>query len=265
MRLSTAGHWAIRLVAWAILLFLLLPLVILIGASFSTLNYVAFPPTGFTFDWYVRFYEDPVFFDSFLFSIRLAFAASLVSALLGFPAAYILVRKRFPGRDAVLNFFLSPLLVPQIILGVSLLNFLTMLGLARTFLGILAAHTVAVLPYVIRTVTAALVNTDPHIEEAAADLGATRWEVLALVVAPIVKGGLIAGTLFAFIMSWINVEISIFLGVTGSYTLPVILFNFMEYSITTIVVAAASVAIFVSVVMVLIVDRFVGISSISKI
>ena len=121
------------------------------------------------------------------------------------------------------------------------------------------------LPYVIRTVTAALVNTDPHIEEAAADLGATRWEVLALVVAPIVKGGLIAGTLFAFIMSWINVEISIFLGVTGSYTLPVILFNFMEYSITTIVVAAASVAIFVSVVMVLIVDRFVGISSISKI
>ena len=97
----------------------------------------------------------------------------------------------------------------------SLLNFLTTLGLARTFIGILAAHTVAVLPYVIRTVTASLVNTDPHIEEAAADFGATRLEVLALVVAPIVKGGLIAGTLFAFIMSWMNVEISIFLECHG--------------------------------------------------
>ena len=265
MRLSTAGHWAIRLVASAILLFLLSPLVILIGASFSTLNYVAFPPTGFTFDWYVRFYRIQSSSNSFLFSIRLAFAASLVSALLGFPAAYILVRKRFPGRDAVLHFFLSPLLVPQIILGVSLLNFLTMLGLARTFFRNPRGAHGRRASVLIRTVTAALVNTDPHIEEAAADLGATRWEVLALVVAPIVKGGLIAGTLFAFIMSWINVGISIFLGVTGSYTLPVILFHFMEYSITTIVVAAASVAIFVSVVMVLIVDRFVGISSISKI
>jgi putative spermidine/putrescine transport system permease protein len=262
---ETFGRWLIRLVAWAILFFLVAPLVILIGASFSTLDYVSFPPRGFTLSWYVRFFEDPAFLNSFILSLEIAAGAALVATVIGFPAAYTLVRKSFPGRDALLNFFLAPLLVPQIILGVSLLHFLTLIGLGTSLVGLLAAHAIAVMPYVIRTVSAALVNTDPRIEEAAADLGAVRWEVLLLVVAPAVKGGLIAGALFAFIMSWINVEISIFLGGPGRYTLPVILFNFMEYSITTIVVTAASIAIIVSAVMVLLVDRIVGISAVSKV
>ncbi len=262
--LTVGGAWIVKAVAWLVLAMLLLPLVILIGASFADVDYVTFPPIGFSFKWYAAFFNDPAFLNSLVLSLQIAFAAAIAAAVLGFPAAYVLVRKRFPGQALAWNLFLSPLLVPQIILGVALLQFFTMLGIATTFVGLLLAHIVAVIPYVIRTVGASLLMLDPSIEEAAADLGATRLKVLALVVAPMAKGGVVAGALFAFIMSWVNVEISIFLSVTGGYTLPVVLFNYLEYSITTVVVAAASIAIYVAVILVLIVDRIIGIGSASR-
>jgi putative spermidine/putrescine transport system permease protein len=128
-------------------------------------------------------------------------------------------------------------------------------------LGLIMAHIVAVLPYVIRTVGAALSTVHRNVEEAAADLGANQLEVLALVVVPMIKGGVLAGALFALIMSWINVEISIFITTTGTYTLPVLLYNYMEYSLTPVVVVAASVSILVAVALVAIIDRFIGLSS----
>jgi putative spermidine/putrescine transport system permease protein len=258
------GAWLIRLVAWAVLFVLAAPLIVLVGASFSTSDYVGFPPRGFSLAWYERFFADPAFLNSLYLSLEIAFAASAIAAVIGFPAAYVLVRKRFPGRELAWSLFLAPLLVPQIILGVALLQFFSALGIATTFGGLLMAHVVAVLPYVIRTVGATLLTIDPRIEEAAADLGASRVEMLVLVVAPMVKGGLLAGCLFAFIMSWVNVEISIFLGVTGGYTLPVVIFNFMEYSVTTVVVAAASIAIYVAIALVLLIDRVIGIHTAAK-
>ena len=261
---TSAGIVLIRVVAWLVLGLLLAPLIVLVGASFSSVDYVSFPPKGFSLQWYEKFFADPAFVNSLILSAKIALASSALATLLGFPAAYILVRTRFPGRQLAWTLLLSPLLVPQIILGVALLQIFTAVGLATSFTGLLLAHTVAVVPYVVRTVGASLVGIDPSIEEAAADLGASRLEILALVVAPIIKGGLLAGALFAFIMSWVNVEISIFLSVTGGYTLPVVLFNFIEYSITTVVVAAASIAIYVALILVLIVDAVVGIDSASK-
>lgn len=262
--IGTAGAWLIRIVAWLVLALLVAPLVVLVGASFSSSDYVGFPPRGFSLVWYVRFFQDPVFLNALALSGEIAMAASILATLLGFPAAYVLVRKRFPGRELAWSLFLSPLLVPQIILGVALLQFFTVLGVATSFAGLLIAHVVAVMPYVIRTVGAALTTIDPKVEEAAADLGATRAEMLLLVVAPMVKGGLLAGGLFAFIMSWVNVEISIFLSVTGGYTLPVVLFNYIEYSMTTVIVAAASIAIYVAIALVVLIDRIVGLRTASK-
>lgn len=262
---TRSGVVLIRVVAWMVLAVLLAPLVVLVGASFSSLDYVSFPPKGFSLQWYAKFFGDPAFVNSLILSAEIAATASILATALGFPAAYVLVRKRFPGRKLAWTLLLSPLLVPQIILGVALLQVFTTLGMATSFTGLLLAHTVAVVPYVVRTVGASLVGIDPNVEEAAADLGASRLEVLMLVVAPMIKGGLLAGALFAFIMSWVNVEISIFLSVTGGYTLPVVLFNFIEYSITTVVVAAASIAIYIALVLVLLVDWIVGIDSASKV
>ena len=262
--LGNLGTRLIALVAWIVLLGLLAPLVVLVGASFSEVDYVQFPPRGFSLRWYAAFFRDGVFTSALLLSTPVAFAAAALATVLGFPAAYVLVRKNFPGRPLAWSLFLSPLLVPQIILGVALLQLFSALGFATSFGGLLIAHVVAVMPYVIRTVGAALVSIDPRVEEAAADLGANRLQVMGLVVAPMVKGGLLAGALFAFIMSWVNVEISIFLSVTGGYTLPVVLFNYMEYSMTTVVVAAASIAIYVALALVVLIDRIVGIHTASK-
>jgi putative spermidine/putrescine transport system permease protein len=262
--IGNTGLWLIRLAAWLVLIVLVAPLAILIGASFSASDYVHFPPQGLSLAWYGKFFADPTFVNSLVLSGEIALAASALATVLGFPAAYVLVRKRFWGRRLAWNAFLSPLLVPQIILGVALLQFFSLLGIATSFAGLLIAHVVAVMPYVVRTVGATLLSIDVTVEEAAADLGASQLEVLALVVAPMIKAGVLAGSLFAFIMSWVNVEISIFLSVTGGYTLPVVLFNFMEYSITTVVVAAASIAIYVAIVLVLLVDRAVGIHAASK-
>jgi putative spermidine/putrescine transport system permease protein len=255
---------AVRVAAWLVLALLLAPLVVLIGASFSSVDYVSFPPRGFSLQWYARFFADPTFVNSLILSGEIAVLSSAMATLLGYPAAYVLVRKRFAGRRTAWTLLLSPLLVPQIILGAGLLQVFSALGMATTFPGLLLAHTVAVVPYVVRTVGASLLSIDPSVEEAAADLGADRLEVLTLVVAPMIKGGLLAGALFAFIMSWVNVEISIFLSVTGGYTLPVVLFNLLEYSITTVVVAAASIGIYVALVLVILVDWIVGIDSASK-
>jgi putative spermidine/putrescine transport system permease protein len=262
--LTNGSALIVKTIAWLVLLLLLLPLVVLIGASFADVDYVTFPPVGFSFKWYAAFFNDPAFLNSLILSGKIAIASAFAATVLGFPAAYVLVRKRFPGQALAWNLFLSPLLVPQIILGVALLQFFTMLGIATSFAGLLLAHIVAVIPYVIRTVGASLLTVDPSIEEAAADLGATKIQILVLVVAPVAKGGVVAGALFAFIMSWVNVEISIFLSVTGGYTLPVVLFNYLEYSITTVVVAAASIAIYVAIILVLIIDRIIGIGSASK-
>jgi putative spermidine/putrescine transport system permease protein len=173
----------------------------------------------------------------------------------------VLARYRFPGRAGLSAVFLSPLMIPQIIVGVGLLQLYTAIWTPNSVPGLVMAHIVAVLPYVIRTVGAALSTIDRNVEEAAADLGANQVEVLALVVAPMIKGGVLAGALFALIMSWINVEISIFLSTTGTYTLPVLLYNYMEYSLTPVVVVAAAVSILVAIALVAIIDRFIGLSS----
>lgn len=261
---SRLGQWTLRLVTYVVFAFLLLPLLVLIASSFAGQSYVVFPPREFSFDGYVAFFNDSIFVNSLLLSVELAILTSIVATVVGCLAAYILVRRRFPGRGPLSGFFLSPLIMPQIIFGVALLQFFTFFGLATSFIGLLIAHVVSVIPYVIRTVGAALMTIDPRVEEAAADLGANQIETLALVVAPMVKGGAIAGALFAFIMSWVNVEISIFLSATGTYTLPVVLYNYIEYSITTAIVAAASIGIYVAILLVLIVDRIIGIHTATK-
>jgi len=259
------GLWAIRLWSYAVFFFLVAPLVVLVGASFASEGYVQFPPRDLSLTWYREFLRDATFVRAILLSGQLALASAVLATIIGFLASYVLVRKRFVGRRIIWSLLLSPLILPQIVLGVALLQFFTMLGAANTFVGLLCAHVVSVLPYVIRTVGAALLTVDVRIEEAAADLGANTLVTLGFVVAPMVKGAMIAAGLFAFIMSWINVEISIFLSSTGLYPLPVVLYNFMEYSITTLVVAAAAIGIYVAVALVVLVDVTIGLHRATRI
>ena len=268
-RLNTSGiggvgQAALRATSAMVLLILLGPMIVLVIMSFSGADYVVFPPAGFGLKWYYRFFTSPDFMFAFLTSIQVAIAASAGATLLGIPAAYVLVRRRFPGKGMLEGIFLAPLMVPQIIVGAGLLQLYAWWGTANTVVGLIAAHIVVVLPYVIRTVGGALSTVDPHVEEAAADLGANQFQVLTLIVVPMIKGGVLAGALFSLIMSWINVEISIFLSATGTYTLPVLLYNYMEYSLTPIVIVASSVSIFVTVLLVAIIDRTIGLHTATR-
>src|ERR1700736_5208075 len=217
--------------AWLVLIFLAVPLIVVIAISFTTTEYLSFPPVGMTTRWYAAVLGDPTFVEAFVISSELAALATAIALLLGIPAALVLARKDFPGRRVTSAAFLSPLVLPTIVLGAAILQYASGLGFARTFAALLVGHVVLVTPYVIRTALASLSGMEGVLEEAAQDLGATPAEKFFLVTLPLIKPGVIAGALFAFINSWINVEVSIFNSTSRLLTIPVKLFNYIQFNI----------------------------------
>ena len=190
---------------------------------------------------------------------ELALAATVLAVSLGLPVALVIGRKRFPGRELISALFMSPLILPNIVIGVAILQYASALGWARTFWALLAGHVVMVLPYVLRTTLAALAGVEPSIEEAAQDLGASPALTFFSITLPQIKTGVIAGALFAFIMSWINVEVSIFQTKAELMTLPVKLFNYVQFNVDPLLAAVSSVTIFLAVAAVFVLDLVVGI------
>lgn len=239
--------------------YLLLPLIVVVGVSITETAYLKFPPQGFTLRWYADFFRDPTYVEAFWLSVKLATASTCVAIVLGIPAALVIARRTFVGRGTVSAIFLSPLILPTIVIGVAILQYAAHMGFARTFLALLIGHTVLVLPYIVRTTLASLVGMEMAIEEAAQDLGATPVQTFFLVTLPQIKAGVIAGALFSFIMSWINVEVSIFHSTSSLTTLPVKLFNYVEFSVDPFLGAASSLTIFLAVAVVLALDAVIGI------
>lgn len=241
------------------LLFLAFPLAVVVAISFTETEYLRFPPVGFTWKWYERFFADASFVQSLFTSAKLAAAATLGALLLGVPAGLVIARKRFPGRQALSAFFLSPLVLPTIVIGVAILQYASTMGFARTFWALLVGHVVLVIPYVMRTTLASLAGFEESLEEAAQDLGATPRETFFLITLPQIKPGIIAGGLFAFIISWIDVEVAIFNSTPTLITIPVKMFNYIQYTIDPIIAAVSAITIYVAIATVLIIDLTVGI------
>ena len=258
LRSSIASHLALGTIGWLALAFLLLPLIVVIGVSFTETPYLKFPPQGFTLKWYAQFFHDTSYMDAFWLSVVLATGATLLALLLGIPAGLVIMRRSFPGRQPIAAIFLSPLILPMIVIGVALLQFATVAGFARSFFALLVGHVVVVMPYVMRTTMASLHSFDLSIEEAAQDLGATSAETFFLVTLPQIKPGVVAGGLFAFITSWINVEVSIFHSRQEFLTLPVKLFNYVQFNIDPLIAAASAVTIYFAVLAVIVLDMMIG-------
>lgn len=240
------------------LLFLLGPLAVIVALSFTSTEYLRFPPTGFSLRWYVAFLGDWTYVDAFKASLLLAAGSAIGAVLFGVPAALGLARGRFPGRNALALFFTSPLILPQVVIGAAMLASLSVIGLVQTWTGLLIAHIVIVLPYVIRTVAATLAGFDRSVEEAALDLGASPPVTFFTVTLPLIKQGVIAGGLFAFIISWINVEVSMFLTSARLLTIPVKLFNYIQYNVDPLIAAVSAATIYLALVIVILIDVTVG-------
>ena len=195
---------------WAGLAFLTLPLAIIVAVSFTETDYLSFPPVGFTLKWYERFIADPSYLESIGISASIAFASTAIAILIGVPAALVVARSVLPGRKLVSTIFLAPLILPTIVIGAAILQYASALGFARSYLALLVGHVVIIVPYILRTVLASLERFDRSLEEAKSGSRRNSFSTFFLVTLPIIKPGIVAGALFALIISWINVELSIF-------------------------------------------------------
>jgi len=229
-----------------------------IPVSFSSATYLVFPPRGFSLRWYANFFSLRELTDALVLSTRLAAAVALASTTIGTMAAFALVRHRVFGRELLRTLFMSPMVMPGVVLGIGLLIYFSRIRLIHTFGSLFFAHLVVTLPYVIRTVSATLQGFPRELEEAAASLGGTPFTVFRTVTLPILKPGVMAGAIFAFIISFDELVISMFLTGPRLSTLPVEIYNYIEFTSDPTLAAISVVLILLTVAAVSLVERYVG-------
>ena len=242
-------------------IFLLGPIFIVVSISFTETEFVAFPPKGFSWRWYERFFEYEPFVDSFIVSVELAVATALLGVGLGVPAALAVTRGKVPYANTIMTFLLSPLSMPLIVVGFALLFYLSAIGFGVSFVSLLIAHTVISLPYVVRTVAGVYRGVSPDYEESAAVLGANRIQIFWHVTLPMIKPGIFAGMLFAMLISIDNLPISFFFGSADTNTLPVVMLSYLEHQFDPSVAAASSIQLIVAVIGLFIVERIYGLDA----
>jgi putative spermidine/putrescine transport system permease protein len=243
-----------------ILAFIIAPLVVPVMMSVSDTPYIKFPPEGFTLAWYGKVLADPEAQRSFLFSLWLALVVTGLALVLGTTCAMGLVRHRFAGRDAILLLVLSPLVVPLLVTGVALLQFFSMLGSRATFAHLVIGHTIVCLPYVVRTVSASLAVADPNLEDAARVMGAGPWRVFRRVTWHQIQPGVLAGAIFAFIVSFDDYPISMWLADAANFPLPLFLYVAIERFFDPSIAAISSLMIFFGLLLVFVTEKVLGIS-----
>jgi putative spermidine/putrescine transport system permease protein len=257
-RLTGPAAWLLIPITAAAMVFILAPLVVTIAISLSNTAFVAFPPRGFTLQWYQKVVCDPEFLASLAFSAGLAIAATCGAMLLGVPAAFAVARHQFSGRDAAAAALLSPLIFPVLITGVALLQLFAMVGSNNTALNLLIAHVLVTTPYVVRTAAASLMLADVSLEEAARTLGAGRWRILRRITVPQIAPGLAAGSLFAFMVSFDNFPISMWLADAEHNPIPLLIFQKIASRFEPSVAAMSTLMIFFAMAVVLVVERVAG-------
>lgn len=225
-----------------VMTFITLPLLVVLAASVSPTSTVVFTPHAWTLKWYGALMTSR-WLNPFVFSIELAVLAAVLSSGLGLLAAYAIAYEKCPGHTAIMAFITSPMAVPQIVKGVAIVLFLSSAGLYQLLgmPGLVMAHVVLTMPFVVRMVAGALFNFDKRLDQAARILGAGRLQRIRYVLLPLIKPGLFSGMTFAFILSFNNIPLSVFLVRPGETTLPIAVINHLEYSLDP-VLAAVNVA-----------------------
>ncbi|TAM85079.1 MAG: ABC transporter permease [Candidimonas sp.] len=235
--------------------FVLIPLVVVVGASFEPKEILRFPPHGFSWHWY-----HAVLQSSFVPAARISLVVGIIAMLgalvLGVPAAWALARHSFRGKAAMLGFLSSPLLVPELVIGVALLQIFVWLGLGSAVLTLSLGHIVITLPYVVRIIYAAVLGLDASVEEAASSLGANRLKVYATVVLPMIRPGLYSSILFAFLISFDNAVISLFLVTGATTTLPIAMYTYIQYDLDPSIAAVSTILMVLSIVVMVLASRF---------
>ncbi|WP_353185371.1 ABC transporter permease [Bosea sp. (in: a-proteobacteria)] len=242
--------------------FMLAPLVVVMWMSLTPSNLLSLPTSALSLRWFRAILDHNQFIDAFWFSILLGFLSATLAMLLAVPVALALARHRFPGREGLVALFLSPLIIPHVVLGVAFLRFFTQIGTTGTFAGLLGAHVLVIFPYGLRLVLAALTTSDPAIERAAISLGASRWTVFRRVLFPLMIPGVAGGWVISFIQSFDEVTMTVFVATPSSMTLPVRMYHYIEESIDPLVASVSTVVILLTFLLMAVVDRIYGLDRI---
>jgi putative spermidine/putrescine transport system permease protein len=260
------GRWALNGAAAAALGIILLPLVFITWLAFFDQAIPAFPPKGYSLKWFFAITDNQKFVDGFLLSLQVALVAMAAGLAIGVPGALCLARYRFPGREGLGNLLLFPLVVPGIVLGTSLYVFhveasiWTGLPILGSIMALVAGHILIVVPWCVRLVSASLAGFDRSIEEAAQNLGATPLTTFWRVTLPTIRPGIVAAALFSFVVSFGNLEMTLFLVGAGRTTLPITILQYLEWRIDPTVAAVSVLQILLIGAAMVVTDRFVRLS-----
>jgi len=240
----------LTVVALLLIIYLLTPISLVGILSFSSSNYLEFPPPGFSLRWYESFLDSRDFQRGFSTSIIIASISSICSTLIGTMAAISFIRHSFIGKRYLNVLFLAPLVVPYVVLATGLFRVFLLMGIEGSIAAVTIAHTVVNIPYVVLLVSAVLFGMDKSIEESAISLGANQLKTFRLVTLPLIAPGVMAGFLFAFIMSFDEFIIAFFLSSPTMRTLPVVMFSRLREMIDPTISAVSMILVIISVVLV---------------
>ncbi|WOH75615.1 ABC transporter permease [Bradyrhizobium sp. NDS-1] len=237
-----------RVICGAVLLFLIAPILVIIPLSFNSVPFFTYPMPGLSLRWYEEFFLTGRWQGALHNSIFVALSVTLLSTVLGTLAALGLSRPNFPWRTAVMTVLISPMVVPVVITAVGVYFFYADVGLLNTYTGLILAHTTLATPFVVITVTATLTGFDHSLTRAAAGLGAPPITAFFKVTLPLILPGMISGSLFAFLTSFDETVVALFVASAEQRTLPKVMFSGIREEISPTITAAATVLTLFSIV-----------------
>jgi putative spermidine/putrescine transport system permease protein len=252
------GSFFLKLVTGIVLVLTLGPILIILLFAFSSAETLSFPPPGFSLRWFREFFALAEMRNAFVLSLGLAFVSACLAGLLGMLAAIYASRRSGWLASLLQMLFMAPLIFPTIILGLSLLLLYRTIGIG-TLSGLLIAHVVVCLPYAFRSIVAALQGQDGTLEEAGQSLGAGPIRSFVLITLPIIWPAILSGWLFAFIVSFGELNAALFLTGPGIVTLPIEIFSYLQFQGSQLVVAAASaLQVLIIIVILIAAERILG-------
>ncbi len=249
---ASKTDWAsllLYVVCGLIAFYMILPILIVFPMSFSSADFLTFPPPGFSLKWFQRYFGDSSWTQPTYISFQIAIMTMVLSTILGTLAAMALVRSRFWGKAGANSLILAPMIIPVIVISIALYGFFAKIGLIGTRAGLVFGHTMVCVPFVVITVSASLKGFDETLEMAAMICGATRLKAFMKITFPIIRPGMISGALFAFIISFDEIVISMFLCGIETRTLPLKMWEGIRMEINPVIAAVSTLLICLSAVL----------------
>lgn len=255
LNFDSLGSWRWLLIAIVVMVaaFLLLPIVFIAALSFGSSQWLIFPPPGWTLKWYQNLFADPSWLMAAWTSLKIAVIVAILSVVIGLAASFGLVRGEFRGRAFLRGLFITPMILPVVVLAVAIYAFFLRIGLNGTMTGFILAHLVVALPFSILALTSALEEFDRSIEDAAVLCGASPLEAKLRITLPSISHGMFAAAIFSFLTSWDEVVLAIFMASPTLQTLPVKIWSTLRQDLTPVIAAASTLLICLTILLMLIV------------